>query len=158
LADATKARSIIGWGKGGAPNPSMLEIAAMMPIRILSVTEEQIAKANKVYPGQFLTCIMPAGTYPGQDKDLLTLALGLGDGCRKDMPEELAYKITKAVFMKCDDIATTWGKNTVPWKKENQPAKKSLKNCLSPLHPGAIRYYREIGLTIPDNLIPPEMK
>jgi hypothetical protein len=29
---------------------------------------------------------------------------------------------------------------------------------VSPLHPGAIRYYREIGLTVPDKLIPPEMK
>jgi TRAP transporter TAXI family solute receptor len=158
LTDATKGRSIIGWGKAGKPEAAILEIAAVMPIKILAVTQEQIDKANKQFPGQFLGGIIPAGTYPGQEKDVYTLAFTVGDGCRKDMPEELAYKLTKAVYTKCDEIAASYGKNTEAWKKENNPAQKSLDQTVSPLHPGAIRYYREIGLTVPDSLIPPEMK
>ena len=158
LTDATKGRSIIGWGKAGSPEAAILEIAAVMPIRIFSLTKEQLEAANKKYPGQFLGSIIPAGTYPGQDNDVHSLALTIGDGCRKGMPEELAYKITKAVFTKCSDIAVSYGKNTQAWKVENKPAEKSLDQMVSPLHPGAVRYYREIGLTVPDELIPPEMK
>lgn len=158
LTDATKGRSIIGWGKAGAPEAAILEIAAVMPIKIIELTEEQIAAADKKYPGQFLKAVIPAGTYPGQDKDVLSLALTIGDGCRKGMPEELAYKITKAVFTKCDEIAESYGKNTQAWKKANNPQQKSLDQLVSPLHPGAVRYYREIGMTVPDKFIPPEMK
>lgn len=158
LTDATKGRSIIGWGKTGAPEAAILEIAAVMPIRIFSLTDEQIAAANEKYPGQFLKAIIPAGTYPGQDKDALGLGLTIGDGCRKDMPAELAYKITKAVFTKCNEIAESYGKNTQAWKQSNNPQQKSLDQLVSPLHPGAVRYYKEIGLTVPEKFIPPEMK
>ena len=33
-----------------------------------------------------------------------------------------------------------------------------LNSLACPMHPGAIKYFRDKGLTIPDNLIPPEMK
>lgn len=158
LVDATKAGSIVGWGKAGAPEASISEIAVTKPIRILAVTQEQIDIANKKFPGQFGGSIIPAGTYPKQDKDVFSLGFSLGDGCRKDMPEELAYMLTKGVFTKCDEIAASYGKNTEAWYKKNNPAQKSLENTVSPLHPGAIRYYREIGLKVPERLIPPEMK
>lgn len=158
LVDATKAGSIVGWGKAGAPEASISEIAVTKSIRILAVTQEQIDRANKKFPGQFGGAIIPAGSYPKQDKDVFSLGFSLGDGCRKDMDEELAYKLTKAVFTKCDEIAVSYGKNTEAWKKMNNPAQKSLENTVSPLHPGAVRYYREIGLKVPEKLIPPEMK
>jgi TRAP transporter TAXI family solute receptor len=158
LTDATKGRSIIGWGKAGSPEAAILEIAAVMPIRILNLTKAQIAAANKKYPGQFLPGTIPVKTYPGQDMDVLSLAMTIGDGCRKDMPEELAYKITKAVFTKCNEIAESYGKNTQAWKKENNPEQNSLDQLVSPLHVGAVKYYREIGLTVPDKFIPQEMK
>ena len=34
----------------------------------------------------------------------------------------------------------------------------TIEHALSPLHAGAIRFYRELGLKIPDELIPPEAK
>ncbi|MFV0474434.1 MAG: hypothetical protein ACK5MQ_09560 [Pikeienuella sp.] len=34
----------------------------------------------------------------------------------------------------------------------------AIMNMYAPLHPGALRYYREAGLEIPENLIPPEAK
>ncbi len=37
-------------------------------------------------------------------------------------------------------------------------AENVLKNDFLPLHPGAVRYYRERGIDIPDKLLPPEMK
>jgi len=158
LADATKGRMIIGWGKAHAPEASIMEIAAVMPITVLPVTAEMIEKGNSQYPGHFVPEMIPAGTYPGQDRDIPTIGGGLGDGCHKDMPEELAYKLVKAVFAKCNDLAASWPKNADGWKKERQPIPASVRNTVSPLHPGAVRFYREMGVTVPDRLIPPEMK
>lgn len=158
LVDATKARSIVGWGKMGAPESSIMECAAALPITVLAITPEQVAEANKVFPGMFIPAVVPAGTYPGQDQDVPSIGMTIGDGCRQDMPEELAYKLIKAVFAECDTIAASYGANTAAWASENKPWEKSAELSVTPLHPGAIKYYKEMGVFVPEDLIPPEMK
>jgi len=70
----------------------------------------------------------------------------------KAMPADVAYKIVKAI-----------------WEgQEHQPQgvmgaayrnpRGAIEHALSPLHAGAIRYYRERGFTIPDELVPPEAR
>jgi TRAP-type uncharacterized transport system substrate-binding protein len=76
--------------------------------------------------------------------------------CDKDMPADVIYKILKAVYAKRADMAkvdATFREGDLV----NFP-KLTMEYCDVPLHPGAVKFFRELGLKIPDNLLPPEMK
>lgn len=90
--------------------------------------------------------VIPSGTYPGHDYDQPTVALWNFAIAHQDMPESLAYEITKLVLENnermiqihataAETLAENWEKNT-----------------FLPFHPGAIRYYEEIGIDIPEEL------
>lgn len=158
LTDATKARSIIGYAKAGCPEPNMLDIASMRPITILAIPKEMSDKANKDRPGWFVQVPIPPGTYPGQDEEVPSVGASTAECVLKDFPDDLAYKITRALYLKGDDIAPTFGGVSKWFALKYKPAERSLKLTNIPFHPGAIKFYKEMGLTVPDNLIPPEMK
>ena len=67
-------------------------------------------------------------------------------GVNKDMSDDVAYSLTKAMFENLDD-AHSVSDGLAPLTAEN--AFVSLK---ARLHPGAIRYYEEIGVSVPDSL------
>ena len=78
-----------------------------------------------------------AGTYRSLDSDYVTIGVYNFAIGRADLPDDLIYQLVKAVF-------------------ENQPrlvkvtsAASMVKNTFLPIHPGAVRYYREIGISIP---------
>ncbi|MDO8569023.1 MAG: TAXI family TRAP transporter solute-binding subunit, partial [Dehalococcoidales bacterium] len=153
MYDAVKARRTIGFGKTGSPEPGIIEIAATLPITILEVTAADIAKANAARPGQFHSVIIPKGTYPGQDKDVLTFGLTDGDAAYKGLSEEVAYKWLKAVNNHRNEIA-----KSAPGSSEvyADVLANTLKLATVPLHLGAYKLYRELGITVPKELIPPE--
>ena len=67
---------------------------------------------------------------------------------RADLPNDLVYQLVKAVF-----------ENQPRLVKANPAARETLpqnadKNTFLPFHPGAVRYYREIGISIPESLVP----
>ena len=85
--------------------------------------------------------LFPAGTYTGQKKDVTTFGVKATVVTSANVSEELVYLVTKAVFENFDDF------------KKQHPAfsflqkKDMIKDGLSaPLHPGAIKYYKEAGL------------
>ena len=63
------------------------------------------------------------------------------------MPEELAYKLTKGTFARQSDLLATHraAQYTVP---------QNAKYNTIPIHPGAIRFYKEAGVQIPAALLP----
>ncbi len=94
---------------------------------------------------------MPAGTYSNQannDQDLLASAYVMFVSVNKDMSDDTAYDLTKAMFENLDD-AHSVNAGLKPLTLEN-----AFVSLSAPLHPGAIRYYEEMGITIPDQLRP----
>ncbi len=91
---------------------------------------------------------IPAGTYPGQAADVTTIAQPNFMATRADLPEEDVYQITKAIY------------ENLPFLQAIHPATKAMKieaaiaGLPLPLHAGAARYYQEVGVTIPDRLMP----
>jgi TRAP-type uncharacterized transport system substrate-binding protein len=67
----------------------------------------------------------------------------------KNISEELGYKMVKASMENFPDQVAAY-----PSVKGVNLPQLTLETCNVPLHPGAIKYYREIGLKIPENLIP----
>ena len=122
--------------------------------RILSVPQEVIgtdawAKYLQV-PGR-ATDVMPAGTYANQvnaDEDVLSSAYVMFMGVNKDMSDDVAYQLTKAMFENLDD-AHSVNKGLTPLNLGNAFVSQKAK-----LHPGAIRYYEEAGVEVPAELRP----
>ena len=151
--DAMKDKRIVGFAKAGAGfslDASTMDIATQTPLRTLVFSEEDVKKVRAARP--YLPWIrVPAGSIKGMGEFWTTASLAFVAGT-KAMPADVAYKIVKAI-----------------WEgQEHQPQgvmgaayrnpRGAIEHALSPLHAGAIRYYRERGFTIPDELVPPEAR
>lgn len=154
--EAMKAKTVDAWGRPGWRDGGITELALSRPLNFLPVTDEHLKKYNAKYPAHGKPLISFGGQYKGQDKDYQTLAFVEGEMCDKGMPADVIYKILKAVYAKREEMA----KVDASFKYGglvNFP-KLSMEYLDVPLHPGAVKFYREIGMKIPERLLPPEMK
>jgi len=135
---------------GGVPVAAVAQAFASMgdDLVILGLTEEQVARANsqlELWP----TYEIPADTYPGQSEAVTTVAQPNFLAVRDDIPEEDVYLITKTMY------------ENLPFLQNIHAATNdmALDNALAglpiPLHPGALRFYEEQGIEVPDRLKPP---
>ena len=133
----------------GAPVTAVSRVFAAMgsDATLLSFTDEQMEKANGGL-GLWTRYVVPAGTYPNQDKDFNTIAQPNFLAVSADVPEETVYLITKTIFENLDFL-----RNIHPATSE-MSLQTALGGLPLPLHPGALRYFEEAGLTIPDALRP----
>jgi hypothetical protein len=94
---------------------------------------------RKQYPFYTLERI-PANTYRGQEREVLTPAVMAMLVARRDLPEDLVYKFTKAIFDNLPQFhsAHAAAKNLTP--------QTALNGMPVPLHPGAEKFYREKGI------------
>ncbi len=153
IGDAFLARQIDGYFKVSASDPTTLKVQEVMPIKFLPVTEEMIAKVNAKFPGMGVLTTIPAGSYKGQDKDVPTWQYTLGEGTTKDLPDDVAFEFCKVIYENRGEVAKLL-KTTGPYQSM---AENTLAWSPIPLHRGAVKFYRSIGLTVPEKLIPPEM-
>lgn len=148
---AIRDRRIVGYQKAGAPpDPTVLDLQVTLPIRILSFSKEDLAKIKNAIPNVALVSV-PAETYKGVPA-FDSFATGLGIGADKSVPAELAYKMVKAMWERKADIELAY-----PAVKGANIPQLTIEMSVSPLHEGAVRYYRELGLKVPDELLPPEV-
>ncbi len=130
----------------GMPIPAFIELGPDDPSpHLLTLTNEQQAALLDAFP--FLVAAsIPAGTYPDQSVDIETVAMWHFMVARADLPEELVYQITKTSLEYSESLA-----RNVAGISHAQ-AEDIIQNAIVPLHPGAVRYYEEIGLEIPEEL------
>ncbi len=134
---ALKNGQIDGFATSGSyPAPNVIEAAASTKIKLLSMSDEQIKKTKRD------KLIIPAGTYPGVDKDIVTTTLPVGVYATTDMSKETAYEITKAFWKSKKNLE----KQNIWWKAV---AMKNLDMFNVKLHPGALKYYNEVKADIP---------
>lgn len=145
--DAVKNKKVVGFATSSPPpSPAITELAATVKIRLLSLSDENWEKFKEKYP-VFTRFIIPKGIYPGIDYDVKSFSNPVGTYTISDLPEDVAYKITKAF----------WENKKI--MEDMHPFGKMLNindivKLGAPLHPGAIKYYKEVGIKIPENLIP----
>jgi TRAP transporter TAXI family solute receptor len=131
----------------GAPVPAILEAEAKEPLTFIRLSPGQIETIRKAMP-EFSPSNIPAGTYRLLDKDYETFGVYNFVIGQPNLPNDLVYELVKAIFenqptlLKVHSLA----RETIP--------QNVLKDTFLPIHPGAIRYYREIGIKIPDALVP----
>jgi uncharacterized protein len=136
---------------GGAPLAAITRVMTETEgtLALLSFSKEDVDAANARFGALWVPYVIAAGTYPGQAADIATIAEPNALVVRAEIPEEDVYLLTKAMFQNLAFLG-----NMHP-----AAAQVSLERALAgmaiPLHPGAARYFTEIGLTIPDDLLPP---
>ncbi len=135
---AVKNRRAVGFSTASSPPAAMVtEISATMPVRILELPDAYYQKISD----QFARYVIPAGTYKGVDNDVKTISLLVAAYTKADLPEAVAYQITKAFW-----------ENRPIWEKSH-PSMQMLEldgvnQMVAKIHPGALKYYKEIGFQI----------
>jgi TRAP transporter TAXI family solute receptor len=139
LAAQMNARTIDVLAVGaGVPFPSFIELEAKNRVRYVTLTREDIAALRLAMP-ELSPSRVPAGTYPSLLRDYQTLGLYNFAVAHADLPADLVYNIVRVVFDKHEEMMEVHASAaaTVPANME--------RNTFLPLHPGAIRFYRQIG-------------
>ncbi|UEM02933.1 TAXI family TRAP transporter solute-binding subunit [Skermanella rosea] len=133
---------------GGHPVAAVAEAAARTPIRLLSFDDEQGRNLKERLPF-FTESVIGEGVYEGVS-ETRTLGVGAQWLVRGDVPEDLVYGITRAL----------WHPSTRRLLDNGHPKGPSIqlatatKGLAAPLHPGAARYYREAGVLEEDGAEP----
>jgi TRAP transporter TAXI family solute receptor len=121
-----------------AGSPSIRDLATSLPIVVVAIPPDVVAKMGDAYvPG-----MIPAKTYAGQTTGVPTAAIGNFLVTRADVPDELVYQMAKALY---DNLPMLYAVHDAAkvMKREN-----AAKGMPVPLHPGAEQYYREVGVTL----------
>ncbi len=135
---ALKNGQIDGFVTAGSfPAPNVIEAAAGTGVTVLSLSEDQITTTKRT------RLVIPAGTYAGQDSDIVTTSLPVVAYTTSLMDEETAYQLTKTYW----EQKQTMGQSARWW---NGVDESMMVNITSKLHPGAVRYYEEIGVKLTD--------
>jgi uncharacterized protein len=125
--------------------------ASNVKASVLEVTDKQMEKINAVSNSWYRFTI-PAGTYPRVDKDIQTIAQPNLLSTTREMDEDTIYLLTKTLYENLDEMYE------VHSSAKNMTLETALDGVTVPLHAGAYRYFKEAGVDIPEELIPPEAK
>lgn len=149
-ADALQNRTIAGMSiPGGPPVSAVTRAFAMLgqDIVFLEFTEDDLARVSGS-DQLWSRYVIPAGTYPGQERAIRTIGEPNFLAVRADVDEQAVYLLTKAIYENLGFLASIH-----PATKELD-VKSALNGLIAPLHAGAARFYREQGIDPPARLTP----
>ena len=149
LANLIKDDRLAGFIKsavGTKFDPLTTDIATLTPLKVLPIDEAQ-AEAIRAELPELSIVEQPADPQQGADEPYLAWGFMIGVGARPDLPDEIAYQMTKAAI---EDQAVQQA--AFADLEGNSIPELTLEYATSPLHPGAIRAYEEAGHDVPDRL------
>ncbi len=120
------------------PGSSILDLATTKKIRLLSLPDDKIKELQKMNQG-YIKRIIPAGTYPGVNYDVQTVGYFTHLVISAKLSDDLVYKITKAISENVARLAD------VVKDMKGVTAKDLALDIGLPFHPGALKYYKEVG-------------
>ncbi|WP_085993045.1 TAXI family TRAP transporter solute-binding subunit [Oceanobacillus senegalensis] len=127
---------------GGAPYvPALQEMEITQPIKILPIDQNELESIEE--KGYGITAgALPGGTYKGIEEDVPTYVMETMITVRKDLDEEYVYNLTKIFWENLETF-----EKQVPDRAKDFSLDTVL-NGIDPetLHPGAKRYYEEVGV------------
>ena len=127
---------------GGLPTAAVTDLAATPGTKIKLVDHADVVdKMNAKYGGIYTTGVIPAKTYPGQDKDNAITIVQNILVANASLPDKVAYDIVKTFIEHKDDLVAVHGE-----AKAIELANQAPKNSPIPWHPGATRYFTEKGV------------
>ena len=131
----------------GAPVPALSHAEDNEPLTFIRLMPEQIDAVRKAFP-ELSPSTIPANVYKSLETDYDTFGVYNFAIGRADLPDDLVYQLLKVLFENSSALA-----RELPAAIDTV-AQNVSKDTFLLLHPGAIRYYRELGISIPAKLIP----
>lgn len=131
----------------GVPYSSIYDFASSNDMVMVDFTQEQVDAICEKYP-YYAPATIPAGTYPGQDNEVKSFEFWNECICSKYLTDEFVYNLLDLVYANVDMFTNAYAGAKVDMN--------SIIYANIPLHSGAVRWYTEHGVNIPENLIPSE--
>lgn len=144
-ADALKDRKIDAFfWSGGVPTASVTDLAASPGVRIKLLDHAEVVDVlNKRYGPLYVRDVIPAKSYPGQEREVQIATIWNVLVARADLPDEVAYNIVKTIFERREEMIRVHGEaRNFDFKYQTNAA------AVIPFHPGAVKYFREKGLDV----------
>ena len=127
---------------GGLPTAAVTDLGATPGVKIKMIDHADVLdKMNAKYGGIYTAGVIPAKTYPGQDKDNQITVVQNILVANASMPDKVAYDIVKTFIEHKDDLVAVHGE-----AKAIELANQAPKNSPIPWHPGATKYFTEKGV------------
>lgn len=127
--DATLQSSGLGMA-------AIRDLAATLPVTFVAIPADIVAKIDNA---AYQEGTIPAGTYDGQNKDIPTVTITNILVSHDDVPDEVAYQITKLMFQNLDRLGNAHS------AAKDIKLEGAAKGLPIPLHSGAERFYKEVG-------------
>jgi uncharacterized protein len=124
----------------GVPNSGVAQSTDGCGAKIIDLNTNAVKKLVADNPFYAFATI-PKGTYKTSKKDVTTFGVMASVVSSADVSDDLVYAVVKAVFENLDDF-----KKQHPAFQNLDPKKMIIDGLSAPLHDGAVRYYKEVGL------------
>jgi len=121
------------------PDANIVEIEMAFPCRVLNIDSEILNDYLVENPG-ILGATVEKGVYKGQDEDVHTIAWAPLLAVSENMPEELVYQITRAIYENVKELSQGFK------RLEMMTPETAVEGVPIPFHPGAQRYFEEKGV------------
>ncbi len=136
---ALKNGQIDGFVTAGSwPAPNVVEAAASAGVTVLSLDDDQVAQTKRT------RLVIPAGTYAGQDQEIVTTSLPVVAYTTTKMDDETAYQLTKTFW----ENKAVMAEGAAWWGGVDTGL---MSNINGKIHPGAVRYYEEAGIALTED-------
>ena len=138
----------------GIPTSAVSQLyAGQVKVGMVEFSDDELARITEEAP-YVARVVIPAETYPKQKNELRTIGFKSSLVAEKDQDADMVYSMLEGLYVKqLEEV-----------KKQHGALKTlSLEDAVSglsgaPLHPGAVKFFTEHGVDVPESLIPPEMK
>ena len=121
-----------------APASAVMDLASARDMKLVPVDDKTMNELKKQNPG-YNKLVIKAGTYPKQDRDVPVIGYSTHIVAACDLPEDVVYKMTKAMASNVDTMAA------VVKPISGLTAKDMAIDIGVPFHKGALKYYKEVG-------------
>ncbi|ASJ20883.1 TAXI family TRAP transporter solute-binding subunit [Brachyspira hampsonii] len=125
----------------GIPNAALQELSLSSDIVLVSLDKAQVDEILNKYK-YYTEVTIPANTYNNVTTDTTAIAVRATITVNNDIPEDVVYNLIKTLFDKKADLATAHAKG------EELNIEDAYKGVSIPFHPGALKYYKELGYNI----------
>ncbi|QRG70818.1 TAXI family TRAP transporter solute-binding subunit [Brevibacillus choshinensis] len=121
----------------GLPNSTVIDLSTTKDVEIVPIKKEDVEKMTQQFPF-FVSAEIPAGLYKN-DQPIQTAAIRNILLVRNDLSDDQVYKLTKTFFDEMEALRSAHS------AAKEIDVKEAGKNLVVPLHPGAEKYYKEVG-------------
>ena len=121
------------------PASAIMDLANSTDIKVVPLTEEFIGKMREMNPG-YAGITIPAGSYPGQDEDVLAVGYATHVVARCDLDADLVHGLLTAMWENRQDLAAIAG------AMRDTSLEGMAQDTGVPMHEGAQRFYEEQGV------------